>query len=143
MSDKRYELVDNDFMGSGESVAFENIGDTVTGIVTKIEHRRSTDTKGKPVFWEDGSPKLIYVWQLLLSDGEYTNLWVRSNMVKALRDAATEAGVKAQSQLIGATVTVTHTGLGDKKPGQNAAKLFEATVILVGSPSAPEKAKSK
>jgi hypothetical protein len=54
------------------------------------------------------------------------NLWVRGQMVKAIREAAEKAGVKT---LVGSTLSVKYTGDGEKKSAAfNAPKLYAAKV---------------
>lgn len=123
----------DDFMGGGESLKFEKIGDTHSGKLISIESKVDTKPNGEVVLWPDGSQKKVFMWHLetdAVEDGQAT-LWVRGNMVKVLREAAAKAGAKKQADLIGATVMVKHHALGEPKIKGNApAKLFQAKITL-------------
>jgi hypothetical protein len=82
-----------------------------------------------------GGPKLpalkfakvgwVFVFTLDTPTGA-SNLWVRGQMVKAIREAAEKASVKT---LVGSTLSVRYTGDGEKKSAAfNAPKLYAAKV---------------
>lgn len=105
----------------GEGLKFADVGATHTGIVQNVTERNDTNMAGELQTWNDGSPKKVYVFDVLQADGETRRLFVRGNMVKAMREAVAAAGLKT---VIGATVTVQHHALGEAKAGRNAAKLY-------------------
>lgn len=120
-------------MGSGEGLKFEKIGDTHMGTLVRIDSRTDTDPSGTVKKWEDGSPKKVYMWTLQVGgdEEELATLWVRGNMVKALREAALEAGVKKGADLIGSKVVVRYHANGEPSTkGFAPPKLFMAKITL-------------
>ncbi len=118
-----------DFMGGGDSLKFESIGDMHEGTLLSISSQSDTDPQGKVKTWDDGSPKKVFKWVLETESGPAT-MWVRGNMVKVLREACAKAGAKKQADLIGSKVQVKHHALGEAKKGFHPAKLFQAKVTL-------------
>lgn len=117
----------DDFMGGGESLKFEKIGDSHKGVVRSITSRVDVDPAGTPKTWSDGSPKKVFCWELELEDGTIATLWVRGNMVKVLREACAKAGAKSQADIIGGTVSVKHHKVGEPQTkGYQGAKLYQA-----------------
>lgn len=131
----------NDFlMGSAApSISWKDrpIGTTVRGTVSrpprKMQQRDIKD--GKPLTWDDGSPR----WQLVVNlrtelrdptvdgdDGE-RSLYVKGkSMTDALRDAVRRAG--APGIEVGAELSVTYVGDGPKtNPKFDPPRLYSAT----------------
>lgn len=106
------------------AVKFEQVGDTVTGVITAITERNDTKPDGTINTWADGSPVKMWVFTLD-TDGTPRSLFVRGNMVRAIREAAQAASVPT---LIGQQLTVQHHDMGEKKPGRFPAKLYRAKV---------------
>lgn len=131
--------------GSGaKAFPFEAIGDSVTGIIVDAKIRQQTDMEtGEPQFWRDGAPKnmIVVSLQTELQDDEgddgVRTLFLRggnytvakgegSASLVAVRDAAKRATGKANIES-GATLTLTHSGLGQAaQRGFNAPKLYTA-----------------
>jgi hypothetical protein len=129
--------------GEGKSFPFENIGDTVSGIVKSFDMRQQTDfDTGKPSFWDDGKPKMMLVVNLQTElqtedddDGVRViyarggNFQVASGkgtaMSVAIRDAMKRAG--ASEFVDGAKLTIQHSGLAVPKGRFQPAKLYTAT----------------
>ena len=118
----------DDFLGGGSSapaVKFTNPGDTVKGTVTAVKKMEDRDLgTGQVKTWPNGDPKYVFVFTLNTDEGE-ASLWVRGNMVSAIREAAHTANVK---QMVGTTLAVQFTGLGEAKKGFHAPKLFKAQI---------------
>jgi hypothetical protein len=118
----------DDFLSSGSSkpaVKLSEVGDIVTGIVREISKIEDKDLSGELRRWPSGDPKHVYVFTLDVA-GEEQSLWVRGQMVTAIREAASAANV---SSLVGCKITVKHTALGEiKQKGYNAPKLYKAKV---------------
>lgn len=114
------------FLGDGGSGApvltFDEIGTTYTGVVTAVEQRTDTFPDGTAKTWPDGKPMAVFVFSIDTADGE-RRLFVRGNMVTAIRQAAAAAGLKT---VVGSELTIKHHDLGEKKPGKFPAKLFKA-----------------
>lgn len=110
--------------GRPPAIKFDAIGDTITGIVEDISEQNDTDIHGTPKTWPSGEPMKMWIFTLDV-DGEKRSLFVRGNMVKAIKTAAIEAGAPT---MVGRELTVQHHALGDKKPGMAQAKLFRAKV---------------
>lgn len=109
--------------GGHPAIKFE-LNDTVTGIVTDISEKNDTKPDGTVNVWANGEPVKMWIFTLDV-DGELRSLFVRGNMVKAIREAAAAAGVPS---MVGQKLTVQHHALGDTKPGKSPAKLYRAKV---------------
>lgn len=117
----------DDFLSGGggfPAVKFNEIGDKVVGTVANIKRLEDRDPSGEVKTWPNGDPKHVFVFDLDTEDGTMS-LWVRGNMVKAIKDAAYAAGVK---EMAGCTLAVQYAGLGEAKKGMNAPKLYKAQV---------------
>lgn len=120
----------DDFMGAGDSLKFESVGDSHSGVILSISSQQDRDPGGKGKTWEDGSPKKVYLWQVDTVDGPAV-VWVRGNLVNVLRDAARKAGAKRQADLIGSRVQIKHHALGEAtQKGFSPPKLFQAKITL-------------
>ena len=123
----------DDFMDGGfDGVAlkFGGLGDTHEGTIVGIHSRQDKDmATGALKTWDDGSPKKVFIWELETNEG-LGAMWVRGQLVTALRDAARAAGAKKQDDLIGAEVVVQHHELGEAKKGMSAPKLYKAKITL-------------
>lgn len=117
----------DEFLAGGASfpaVKFPNVGDTVKGVVGNIKKLEDRDLSGEVKTWPNGDPKHVFVFDLETEDGTVA-LWVRGNMVKAIKEAAYAAEIK---QMVGCTLAVQFTGLGEAKKGMNAPKLYKAQI---------------
>lgn len=118
----------DDFLSSGSSrpaVKLADVGDIITGVVREISKLEDKEINGEIRRWPNGDPKHVYVFNIDIN-GEEHSLWVRGQMVTAIREAASSANVK---NLVGCKLTVKHTGLGEvKQKGYNAPKLYKAKV---------------
>ena len=114
------------FLGDGGGGApvltFDTVGVTHVGVVTAVEQRTDTLPDGTAKTWPDGKPMAVFVFTLDTADGE-RRLFVRGNMVTAIRQAATAAGLKT---VVGSELSIQHHDLGEKKPGKFPAKLYRA-----------------
>ena len=127
-------------MGGGtKSFSFENVGDTVTGVVmdppyTKLQQ---TDFEGNPKVWpSNGQPKWMYRITLQTDlrdpadpyDDGVRNIYVKWLSQQAVQNAVRAAG--ARTLLPGGVLTVTFTGVGPKKPGMpQPPKLYAAQYL--------------
>jgi len=118
----------DDFLSQGASlpaVSFREVGDRVTGVITNTRKLDDRDMDGEIRTWPNGDPKHVWVFDIETDDGAMA-LWVRGNMVAAIRDAAAKGSVKT---LAGARITVEHHALGEPpKKGLNAPKLYRAKI---------------
>jgi hypothetical protein len=118
----------DEFLTGGSSLPtakLENVGDIIKGRVTNVRKLEDKEMNGEPRRWPNGDPKHVFVFDLATSNGE-VSLWVRGNMVSAIRTAASTAKVDT---LIGSTLTVKFDALGEpKQKGYNAPKLYKAKV---------------
>jgi hypothetical protein len=107
------------------ALKFVKVGDTHTGVVTEVTKLQDKDPTGNVKTYDNGDPRWVFVFTLETVIGA-SNLWVRGQMVKAIREAAEKAGV---STLVGSTLSVRYTGDGEKKSAAfNAPKLYAAKV---------------
>jgi hypothetical protein len=107
------------------ALKFVKVGDTHTGVVTEVTKLQDKDPAGNVKTYDNGDPRWVFVFTLETQIGA-SNIWVRGQMVKAIREAAEKAGV---STLVGSTLSVRYTGDGEKKSAAfNAPKLYAAKV---------------
>lgn len=108
-------------------------GDSVTGVIEKIETTQVNDFQTKqPAFWHDGRPKeqihVIIQTQLrdpsVEDDDGRRSLWVKGwgIQLKAFREACMQAGVKTPKP--GDTITETYIGLGERGNAPQPPKVF-------------------
>ena len=130
---------DEFLMGGGiPAASFPTIGTTVEGEIVeppRVEQQRDLTT-GEAKYWADGSPMLqlrvvIQTGQIDTSipddDGRRT-LYVRGNMLKAVRQAVRAA--RAKGLEVGGRLTVTYSGDGEPtKRGFNPPKLYTAAYV--------------
>lgn len=109
-------------------------GDTVTGVIEKIETTQVNDFQTKqPAFWNGGRPKeqihVIIQTQLrdpsVDDDDGRRSLWIKGwgIQLKAFRDACRQAGVKIPKP--GDTITERFVGLGQRGDAPQPPKVFE------------------
>jgi hypothetical protein len=125
----------NDFLSGGvPGAAFEEIGDSWTGIVVDFEKVQQTDyDTGVPVTWDDGTPKMMLHVDILteardpeiVGDDGVRRLFVRGNMLTKMKSGLRAAKMRMDR---GVQVTVTHTAVGEPpKKGMNPPKLYEVS----------------
>lgn len=125
MSDPFSNISDPFMDGGGSSnpsVSFPDIGASVTGVVTTVDQRDDTKPDGTVKTWPDGKAMSVFIFTLDTDDGP-VSLWVRGNMVTAVREASRAAGL---ATVIGSQLTVQHHALGEERKGFARAKLFRA-----------------
>jgi predicted RNA-binding protein YlqC (UPF0109 family) len=119
---------DGGFMG-GESypaLKFAAVGDTHEGVVRGVKKKQDVSmATNTPITWPNGDPKWVWLFELEQADGEMGTLWVRGNMVKAIREAVTAAGAGSP---IGWQLKIQHHALGEPVAGKNPAKLYRAKI---------------
>lgn len=109
-------------------------GDSVTGVIEKIETTQVNDFQTKqPAFWNDGRPKeqihVIIQTQLrdpsVDDDDGRRSLWIKGwgIQIKAFREACRQAGVKIPKP--GDTITERFVGLGQRGDAPQPPKVFE------------------
>lgn len=109
-------------------------GDSVTGVIEKIETTQVNDFQTKqPAFWNDGRPKeqihVIIQTQLrdpsVDDDDGRRSLWIKGwgIQLKAFREACRQAGVKIPKP--GDTITERFVGLGPQGNAPQPPKVFE------------------
>jgi hypothetical protein len=118
--------------GGGKSASFKAIGDAVTGTITNMEERQQTDfDSGKPLEWENGSPRNQLVISLLTEesvdedDDGMRRLYVKGNLQRAIREAVIKSGKRVIAD--GSILSVTY--IGDDVPtrkGMSGAKKYSA-----------------
>ena len=119
----------DDFMSGGDSlpaIKFPNVGDTASGVVCDVRKLEDRTPDGTVKTWSNGDPMHVFVFDLDTDgDGDAdASLWVRGNMVTALRGALAEAGLKPSDR---PKITVKFAELGEpSRKGYSAPKLFKA-----------------
>jgi hypothetical protein len=127
----------NDFlMGGGvPSAKFVVPGDYIAGgITTEPEAMQQRDfATGDPRTWDDGTPRMQIkvvldtgeIDPMVENDNGYRAIYLKGQMLAAVRSAVRKAGAKGLA--VGGHLTVTYTGNGEViKRGFNPAKLYSA-----------------
>ncbi len=119
--------------GGAPSAKFPTPGTTVKGTVEEAAVSQQTDLDGKPKFWDDGNPRQQLVVTLNTDERDSTidddngarRVFIKGQMLTALKDALKKAGVKSIE--VGGTLAVKYTEDGvPTKTGFNAPKLYVA-----------------
>lgn len=130
----------NEFLlgGGATSAKFPTVGSSVTGRIVRepeVQQQRDFQT-GELKTWNDGKP--MQQLQVVLAtderdpevaddDGERA-VYVKGNLLKAVREAIRKAGAKGLD--VGGTLTVTYSGDGEvTKRGFNPPKLYTASYV--------------
>lgn len=126
-------------MGGGLAAAkFPTIGTSITGrIVRKPEVRQQTHIEtGEPLTFANGDPRMQIIVSLATEEREADNpdddgeraLYIKGNMLGAIRDAVRKASAKGLE--VGGVLTVAYIADGEKKnKAFNAPKLYNATYV--------------
>lgn len=118
----------NDLLnGSGPpSFKFENIGDTVKGVITALATSQVTDfTSGEPKHYNDGNPIMQIVITLRQADDEEVRIFCKPSAKVAIREAVQKAGADGLAE--GGRLALQYSGNEPaSKPGLNPKKLFTA-----------------
>lgn len=119
----------DDFLTESNSLpaaSLKNVGDRVEGTILQTRKLEDRDMDGELRTWPNGDPK--HVWVFDLDTGtEQQALWVRGNLVTAIKDAARAGDVR---NLVGAKLTVEHHALGEpKQKGYHPPKLYRAKIV--------------
>jgi hypothetical protein len=123
-------------MGGGvKSAAFPTVGTAVSGrIVRAPEVRQQTTPEGQPKTFDNGDPMMQLIVQIATDERDPQNVeddgvrgvYIKSNMLNAVRDAVRKTGAKGLE--VGGTLTVTYIGDGEKKRAAHSApKLYTAS----------------
>lgn len=116
------------------AVTLKEVGDRVEGTILQTRKLEDRDLDGEVRTWPNGDIKHVWVFDLDTGN-EQQALWVRGNMVTAIRDASKAANI---TNLIGAKLVLEHHALGEpKQKGYNAPKLFRAK-ITAAQPTADD-----
>ena len=131
----------DDFTSGGTSlpaVKFNEIGDTISGQIVDGRKLEDRAPDGTVKTWSNGDPMHVYVFDLD-TDGDGSadhSLWVRGNLVKVLRQALADAGVKPSDN---PKITVKFSELGEpSRKGYSPPKLFKAKAEKVAKPTAAD-----
>jgi hypothetical protein len=126
---------------------FEKLGDKHAGRVTAVDQRPQTDPQtGAVKTFSDGRPMMLWVITIEDGNGDLEALWAKGgkfraeqgtgeSMLAAIYSAVVEAGADALA--VGGQLAVAHTGLAERKPGMNPAKLFTAQYVPPAPASVP------
>ena len=125
---KQTALNANDMLmgGGAPSVKFSTIGTTVSGVISEppeVQQVRDFQS-GEPQYWPDGKPRQQIVVTLDTDEGD-RRVFVKGQMVKAIRDAVKEAG--ADGLEVGGQLQVTYVGDGERKGNLNPPKVYRAS----------------
>jgi hypothetical protein len=117
--------------GGGPAIKFVAPGEVHAITVRKVTEKVDTDFATNAIkTWPNGDPKHVFVFEGEDEQGEPISLWVRGNMVKAIREATKDAGLKT---VVDTKVTVKFDALGNAEKGMSPAKLFKAKVEKVAA----------
>lgn len=139
----------NDFlMGSGaKAFPFENVGDTVTGVIVEMKKVQQTDMQtNAPAFWDNGDPKMMLrivletdlrdsdddegMRSVYLRGGNYTAVSGKgTSSLTAVKDAIRRSGTDKGIEP-GGTLTMQYSGNGKSaNKGFNPPKLYTAHYV--------------
>lgn len=134
------DVVDFLLGAAGAPAKFPEVGTVVKGKVLHHEKRQSKDMDGNLKTWDDGNP----VWEVVVTlqtedrdpsiddDDGVRRVFVRGQMLKAVRDALTKA--QWRESLEGGTLGVKYVGDGEAaRKGFSPPKIYRA----VFEPPAP------
>jgi hypothetical protein len=139
-------------MGGGGAPAakFPTIGTSATGRITEeptVQHQTDFDT-GKPLYWEDGNPRMQLVVTLATEQRDPANpdddgkrrVYIKGQLKTATVEALRKTG--AQGLEVGGALTVTYVADGDAKgrgkpPKQYAVTYTPAAQAELAAPTAP------
>lgn len=119
----------DDFIAGGASlpaVKFAEVGDTISGQIISGRKLEDRTPDGTVKTWSNGDPMHVWVFDLdTTGDGQADQaLWVRGNMLTAIRGALAESGLKPSDL---PKITVKHHAVGEpKSKGYAPPKLFKA-----------------
>jgi hypothetical protein len=121
---------------SNPSAKFAEIGDSHKGKIVSLDERPQTDIDtGQPLLFKDGTPRKQWVIGLMKPDGETVALYAKGGKFKAETGSGeamlTAIGLavraaNASGVDVGGELAIAFTGLGEKKIGKAAPKLFTA-----------------
>jgi diaminopimelate epimerase len=136
----------NDFLNGSNAKAFpfDNVGDTVSGVIIEMKKTQQTDMDtGKPTFWDNGDPKMMLritlqtdlqtddddegVRSVYLRGGNYTAASGKgTSSLVAVKDAVRRSG-SAEGIQPGGKLTLQYSGNAAKtNKAYNPAKLYVA-----------------
>lgn len=139
----------NDFLNGSNAKAFpfDNVGDTVKGVIMEMKKVQQTDMDtGKPVYWDNGDPKMMLritlqtdlqddgedegVRSVYLRGGNYTAATGKgTSSLVAVKDAVRRSGSSDGIQ-VGGQLTMQYSGEGTKSNrGYSAPKLYTAHYV--------------
>jgi hypothetical protein len=132
-------------LSNAASATFDNIGDSYSGQIVAVSQRNQTDLNtGEVRTFKSGEPRQVLVITLQPEEGEAVALWAKggsftpaegegTSMLNALVGAIRAVG--GQSVRVGDHLTMTLTGLGQKKAkNMSPAKLYTAVYELGEEP---------
>lgn len=108
------------------AVKFTEVGDTVSGQILDGRKLEDRTPAGELKTWSNGDPKHVFVFDIDTDNDGIADhaLWVRGNMVTALRAALADAGLKPSDR---PKITIKHHELGEPtQRGYAPPKLFKA-----------------
>lgn len=132
--------LDDLLSGGGKSFKFNDVGDSVTGVVVALDVKQKTEFgTGKALTWDDGRPQeqiVVSVKTDLRDPDDDTDDGVRSVYIKGwgdpLRAFKAAASALGRKPAIGDTFTATYTGNGPAN-GLTPPKVY-AYAFTAGSP---------
>lgn len=123
-------------LSSAVAAKFERIGDKYIGRIVGFSERQQTDLKGKPLTFDDGSPRMQ--WVISIEDeatGDTKAFYAKGgkfqpaegtgeSMLAAISTAVRAAN--ANSLDVGGRLGIAFTGRAEARPGYDQAKLYTA-----------------
>lgn len=106
--------------GGAKGFKFDEIGATADGIINSKDSRQQTDFATKDLkFWKDGKPMMQLVLSCTDSDGEDFSLYVKGQMLTAVKAAVAKAEVSTLEKGGRIKVKLTEKKPSDKGNPQN------------------------
>jgi hypothetical protein len=120
---------------STPAAKFDKIGDAYRGRIVDMDHRQQTDTEGKLLYWNDQSPRMLWVFTIEQDNGDRVALYAKGGKYavaegsgESMGSAITTAARNAQASAIdmGADLAVALTGFGERTSKGGTPKLYTA-----------------
>ena len=121
-----YDEIDHLVMGAPPAAKFEQVGDMISGRITRVYQVQQTDFDTRePLWWEDGQPKMQVVAVIDVAGEGLRSFYIGSKgMREAVRDACRDAGRGLRPE---GFLTVKYVGDGEPfKKGARPPKEYQA-----------------
>lgn len=136
MSDEDYAANPFTDAGGPPAAKFEKVGDSISGEITKVEHKNETTPSGEVKRFPDGKPRPTVVVWLKTSDGKEVRDFVNGRSVSEFRSAVWGVEGASKAPRKGAFYKRTFSDTkAAKQRGFSPEKLYDIEYSAPGSSS--------